>query len=101
VSIRQGKGQANTPIRRSSMKRLLAALLFTSAMTGAAFAYTTTGTVSSWDHANRTLALNNGETFTIPSDVDGPAIRKGEKLTITYDSRTAHHVTGVTPAVGM
>lgn len=78
------------------MKKILATLLFTGAMTGAAFAYTATGTIANWNTSNRTIGLENGQTFTVPAGLTTPMLRKGEKVIITFDRiRSRKHVTGV------
>lgn len=80
------------------MKTILTTLFFVGAMTGAAFAFTSTGAVASWNAASGTVKLNDGESFTIPQNVKHPEIMKGEKITVTYDSKATKHVTDVEKA---
>ena len=56
---------------------------FEAAETGHAIA----GTVKSYDAQDGKIVLENGQTIMLPSQYSGPAVKAGQKLSITYNDQ--------------
>lgn len=81
--------------------KLLAALVAGSvALSGAAFAATTTvGTIKSLDMTKHQITLQDGTVYMLPSGYKDPVLKVGEKVSITWDMQgQAHQASKVTMA---
>ena len=61
-----------------------AAILATSSLVFAATTHTS-GTVKSYDSHAMTLTLADGSTYTLKKGVKAPALKAGEKVTVSWD----------------
>ncbi|MEQ1943310.1 DUF1344 domain-containing protein [Mesorhizobium sp. VNQ89] len=74
------------------MRKLLvpaaaAALLATSALTFAATAQHTTGTVKSYDSKAQSLTLADGSVYMLPKTFKDPGLKAGEKVSINWEMK--------------
>ncbi|MCR8723428.1 DUF1344 domain-containing protein [Frigidibacter sp. ROC022] len=79
---------------------LPAALVVSTALSGAAFAATTTiGTVKAFDLAKHTLVLDDGTTYQLPAGFSDPGLKVGEKVKVVWEMKgTQHDASAVTIA---
>ena len=69
------------------MKRVIAAAAFLALTAGAAFGATDTGKVARIDNANDAITLEDGKTFVFAEGVEADALKVGQTVEITYDSK--------------
>ena len=77
------------------MRKLLvpaaaAALLATSALSFAATAQHTTGTIKAYDAKAQTLTLADGSVYTLPKVFKNPGLKTGEKVSINWEMKGAN-----------
>lgn len=78
---------------------LSAAVVVSTALSGAAFAAnsTTTGTIKSLDLAKHMLTLDSGTVYQLPATFKDPGLKVGEKVAIVWDMKgTTHEASEVT-----
>ena len=75
-----------------------AAFLLASSL--AAIAEEATGAIASLDTSARTVTLDNGQTFMLPSEIDGSSLQIGQRVTVSYEEGANGSViaTAVSPA---
>ncbi|MEJ6783280.1 MULTISPECIES: hypothetical protein [Phyllobacteriaceae] len=64
------------------MKKIILTASAFALMSGAAFASSAVGVVSSYNPDVRVITLEGGKSFTIPRDVAVPSIQAGERVSI-------------------
>lgn len=69
------------------MKRVIAAAALLTLTAGAAFGATDTGKVARIDNANDAITLEDGKTFVFAEGVEADALKVGQTVEITYDSK--------------
>ena len=69
------------------MKRTLAAAAVLALTMGTALAATDTGKVAKIDNANDAITLEDGKTFVLAEGVETDAIKIGQTVEVTYDSK--------------
>src|SRR4051812_38094422 len=74
--------------RRTRMKSLTIAAITVTLMTGAAFAATDIGTITQVDPKRDAITLEDGKTFTLAEGTEAESLKVGEKVIVTYSSKT-------------
>ncbi len=69
------------------MKRTLAAAAVLALTMGTALAATDTGKVAKIDNANDAITLEDGKTFVLAEGVETDALKIGQTVEVTYDSK--------------
>jgi hypothetical protein len=59
-------------------------VLAASACSTAAFAASTTGTITSVNKKGDSITLSDGKTFTLPEGIEAETLKPGEKVIVTY-----------------
>jgi Cu/Ag efflux protein CusF len=67
------------------MRTLIAAIIATTALSGAAFAAEAEGHIKKIDADNQTITLDNGKSYKLPGEFDMSSIKEGMEILIAYD----------------
>jgi Cu/Ag efflux protein CusF len=67
------------------MRTLIAAIIATFALSGAAFAAEAEGHIKKIDADNQTITLDNGKSYKLPGEFDMSSIKEGMEILIAYD----------------
>lgn len=71
-----------------SFKRIVPAVVALSMLAGTAAlaaAQTTTGAIKSIDAKQATITLADGQVYQLPKNFDAKSLKKGEKVSVTFD----------------
>lgn len=72
-------------MRKLVVPAAVAAILATSALTFAATAQHSDGTVKTFDSKAMSLVLDDGSTFVLPKHFKDPGLKAGEKVSVMWD----------------
>tara|TARA_R110001606_G_scaffold295750_1_gene443585 strand:+ start:274 stop:540 length:267 start_codon:yes stop_codon:yes gene_type:complete len=72
-------------MRKMLVPAILAASLGLAGAAFAAAATTTVGTIKAMDAKAHTLSLDNGMTYSLPTNLKVPDLKVGQKVSVTWD----------------
>lgn len=76
------------------MRKLLAAAMAAALMltAGAAYAAEASGTIKAIDAAKKTVTLQDGATYVLPTSVDASKLKVGEAVKITFETKNKKNI---------